>query len=286
MKKSRLIAVIYILILLFSILLPNFYCKKTSNKSQFEKSCINLFKSDFIMDFKIKFFKNRFIIYKQPNISIPNDGFPIVFLFHGAVQHGFSWFLGLNAWNRAQVSFTKSALENGFFVVSFESLKPIKPGPRAWDCFEKNDTLNSDILYVKEVINWLNNSCLPVNVNNIFCAGLSSGAFFCSRLAQSYNYSFKGVILNSGCNADSIIISNNGPDFNCSTGFNISYFHPPTLIVHGRKDRLISYKCAESYYLDLKYNKVDVTKFVDEEAGHIWLNDYNCLIVDWLKKHQ
>jgi len=284
MEKSKFIIIFCVVTLLLSIISPNVY-SKNSNVSLALKSENNLTRNNFIKDFNINFFKNRFILYKTPYISPPKDGFPVLFLFHGAVQHAFSWFLGLNIWNKAQVSFTKCVLDNGFFVISFESLKPIKPGPRAWDCFEKNDTLNSDILFVKEVINWLKNHSLPVDINNIFCAGLSSGAFFCSRLAQSYDYPFKGIILNSGCNADSISITNSGPIFNCSTGFNISFFHPPTLIIHGKKDRLVSCDCAESYYQDLKDNNVDVTRFIDEDGGHIWLKNYNDLIVDWLKQH-
>jgi len=272
------------LLLFFSILLPNF-SSKNSNVSIALKSESSYLKNNFITDFNLKFFNDRFIVYKKPDISYIEDGFPVIFLFHGAVQHAFSWFLGLNKWNRAQVSFTKCVLDNGFFVVSFESLKPIKPGPRAWDAFEKNDSLNSDILFVKQVINWLKNSSLPVDVNSIFCAGFSSGAFFCSRLSQSYNYSFKGVILNSGCNADCINLSRIGPVFNCSTGFNISSFHPSTLIIHGKQDRLVPYECSKSYYSDLYNSGVDVSFLSDDLGGHIWLEKYNSLIVDWLNNH-
>jgi len=284
MKKSKIITIFCILILFLSITLPSFSSKK-SNVSIALKSESCSIKEKFITDFNLKFFNNRFIVYKKPDISPQENGFPVIFLFHGAVQHAFSWFFGLNKWNRAQVSFTKCVLDNGFFVVGFESLKPIKPGPRAWDAFEKNDSLNSDILFVKQVINWLNNSSLPVDVNNIFCAGFSSGAFFCSRLAQSYDYGFKGIILNSGCNADCISISNMGPVFNSSTGFNISSFHPSTLIIHGKQDRLVPYECSNSYYLDLKSSGIDVTLFSDDFGGHNWLEEYNSLIIDWLEKN-
>jgi poly(3-hydroxybutyrate) depolymerase len=284
MKKFNIIGLLFIFILLISIVLPNFSTKNNDITIAF-KSNSNYIKNNFITDFKLQFFNNRFIVYTKPDISPLKDTYPVIFLFHGAVQHSFSWFLGLNKWNRAQVSFTKYVLDNGFFVVSFESLKPIKPGPRVWDAFEKKDSLNSDILFVKRVINWLSNSSLPVDINSIFCAGLSSGAFFCSRLSQSYNYSFKGIILNSGCNADCINISKIGPVFNSSTGFNISCFHPPTLIIHGKKDKLVPYECSKSYYLDLNNSGVDVSLISDDLGGHIWFEKYNSLIVDWIKKH-
>ena len=283
MKNSKIIMVFFIIILLFSVLSPNFFCKEIKNFKNIETEK-DFIENDFLLGFNFKFFKNRFVIYKMPDTSPSTKGYPVVFLFHGAVQHAFSWFFGLNMWNRAQVSFSKCLIDNGFFVVGLESLKPIKPGPRAWDAFEKDDTLNSDILFVKEVIDWLSNSSLPVDTNKTYCAGFSSGAFFCSRLAQSYDFGFKGVILNSGCNADSISISNMGPVFNCSTGFNISLFHPPALLIHGKEDKLVSIVCTESYYQDLMDNNIEVTKLIDEDAGHIWLKDYNQLIIDWLKK--
>ena len=284
MKKYKFITLFCMFILFLSLILPNF-CSKNSDLSFALTSNNSYSKYNFITHFDLKVFNNRFIVYKKPDISSFENGFPVVFLFHGATQHAFSWFLGLNKWNRAQVSFTKCVLDNGFFVVSFESLKPIKPGPRAWDAFEKNDGLNSDILFVKQVINWLKNSSLLVDVNSIFCAGFSSGAFFCSRLSQSYNYSFKGIILNSGCNADCISLSSMGPVFNCSTGFNISAFHPSTLIIHGKQDRLVPYECSNSYYLDLYNSGINVSFFSDDFGGHIWLEEHNSLIVDWLNNH-
>lgn len=283
--KSRLLYLFFIILIGFFILSSAFLISDNavSKEVKLENNKCSLFKNNFVFGFNIKLFDGRFLVYKQPSSSPPANGFPVVFLFHGAVQHSFAWFFGLNLWNRAQVSFTKNLLGNGFFVVGFESLKPVRQGPRAWNSFEKNVSLNYDILHVKKVISWLENSSLPVDVENIYCAGFSSGAFFCSRLAQSYNYDFKGVILNSGCNANSINISDKGPVFNCSTGYEISSFHPPTLIIHGKKDKLVPYDCGESYYLDLNESCVDVTMFSSSKDGHIWLKDFNSMIVEWIK---
>jgi len=284
MKKSRFYILFVTFFVFLLLLFPIFFdnaCKAVNS----EKNNIDFFGKKFITGFHLKFFKRRFIIYKEPNSPPPEKGFPVLFLFHGAVQHAFSWFFGFNFWSKAQTSFTRYALENGFFVVSFESLKPIRPGPRAWDAFEKNMTDNSDFLYLKNVISWLDNSSLSVDVGSIYCAGFSSGAFFCSRLSQSFDYKFKGVIINSGCNANCITLTNFGPVFNCSTGFNISSKHPPALIVHGKKDSLVPYMCAESYYQDLLDGGFEASLLADNSSGHIWLKKYNDLIIDWLKNH-
>ena len=270
---------IFLILINSNIMIPNIATKADSTK---ELSFIDK-KISIVSGFKIKFFKTRFVVYKKPNMPpSQKKGFPVLFLFHGAVQHAFSWFLGLNNWNKAQMSFTNSAIENGFFVVSFESLKPIKPGPRAWNIFEETYN-NSDFFYVRDVIDWLKNSSLTVDMNSIYCAGFSSGAFFCSELSQYFDYKFKGVVLNSGCNVECIDITKTGPVFNFTTGQYISSFHPSTLIVHGKKDRFVPYECAESYYQDLKSNNINVTKLIDETGGHIWLKKYNDQIIGWLK---
>jgi len=280
--KNKFVFLKYFSIIIISlILITNFYINIENVESKENENKKN-FLNNFIVGLKVKFIDKRPILFKQPNINPPEDGYPIVFLFHGATQHAFSWFIGFNKWSRTQISFTKDILENGFFVVSFESKRPIRPGPRAWDAFEEDETINTDIIYTKNVISWLDNSTLSVDCDNIFCAGFSSGAFFCSRLAQSYGYSFKGVILNSGCNVNCINLTNMGPVFNCSKGFNISSFHPPTLLVHGEKDGLVPFECADSYYSDLLTNNIDVTTLFDENIGHIWLEKYNNDIIKWM----
>ncbi len=250
-----------------------------------ENNSNKIVKNNFIFDFKIEIIDERFILYKQPDAAPPENGYKTIFLFHGAGQHALAWFLGFYLWSDAQTSFTKEALENNFFVVGLESKKPVRPGPRGWDAFGKESAKNEDISYVQNVISWLENSSLKVNTNKIYAAGFSSGAFMCSRLAQSIGYRFRGVILNSGCNADSIELTNKGPVFNFSTGFNISTFHPPTLLVHGKKDRLVPIEGAESYFQDLQNNGINVTSIYDESKGHIWLENYNEQILNWIKNH-
>ncbi len=261
------------------------------SKNNFSKSIstdsrtIRILEKNFVFGFNIKFIDERFVLYKQPAGENPENGYPIIFLFHGAVQHAFSWFLGFNIWGDAQTSFTKSALENNFFVIGLESQKPIRPGPRGWHSFEKNISQNNDISYVNSVISWLENSLLPVDTENIYAAGFSSGAFMCSRIAQSIGNKFKGVILNSGCNANSIDITNKGPVFNFSKGFNIPSFHPPALLIHGEKDMIVPTKGSESYYYDLNKSNINTTKLFDESKGHIWLKDFNNEIIKWIKTH-
>ena len=284
MKKTEKILKIFSIVIALTFISPILITANCIEISK-ENNSNKIVKNNFIFDFKLKIIDKRFVLYNQPDTPPPENGYKTIFLFHGAGQHAFAWFLGFYMWSDAQTSFTKAALENNFFVVGLESKRPISFGPRGWDAFEKETTKNDDISYVKNVISWLENSSLPVNTNKIYAAGFSSGAFMCSRLAQSIGYRFKGVILNSGCNADSIELTNRGPVFNFSTGFNISTFHPPTLLVHGEKDMLVPIKGAESYYQDLTENNINVISLYDKSKGHIWLENYNEQILNWIKNN-
>lgn len=279
MNKKKLFLEILIIFVLIILICPNYVSKNQNHKTK------KIEMDNFIFGFNFKFIDGRFIVYKQPVTNPPLEGYPIIFLFHGASLHAFSWFLGFHTWSKAKTTFTKTALENGYFVVGLESKKPMRPGPRGWNSFEEHTSENYDIIYVQEVISFLENSSLRLDTNKIYCAGFSSGAFFCSRLAQSYGHRFRGVILNSGCNADAIEISKSGPDFNFTTGYNISSFHPPTLLVHGEKDSLVPIEGSETYYQDLKDNNINVTKLFDETGRHIWLKGFNNEIINWMKNH-
>lgn len=239
---------------------------------------------NYISNFEIKFLNNRLIFWKQPDISIPENGFPVLFLFHGAVQHGFSWFIGLNQWSRSQTLFTARALEEGFFIIAPDSLKPIRPGPRAWDIFN-NESFSKDFLLIEYVIDWLENSDLPVDIESLYCAGFSSGAFMCSYIGHFFDDRFNAIAVHSGANSESISLTNRGPFFDLNGSYNFSSSFPPTIIIHGEKDDIVPVKCAENFYLDLQRNDIQSKLLIIQDEGHIWISQYNFDILNWFKNH-
>ncbi|MFO8077196.1 MAG: prolyl oligopeptidase family serine peptidase [Thermoplasmatota archaeon] len=226
----------------------------------------------------------RFFLYMQPTQQPTAEGYPIIFLFHGASQHAFSWLIGLNKWNKNQMSFATEALDNGFFLILLESNRPIRPGPRAWDVFTTNNSANNDIQYIQSILSWLNQSQLPVNMDSVFCAGFSSGAFMCSRLALNYEHLFNAIAVNSGCNAESITLSQRGPVFDIHSSYNLSADHPPTILLHGQRDQLVPVQCATNYYQDLRNSSVETQILIAPTHGHIWLSAYNQDILNWFSK--
>jgi poly(3-hydroxybutyrate) depolymerase len=240
------------------------------------------YKFNYISGFRIELLNNRLFFWRQPDITIPEDGFPVLFLFHGAVQHAFAWFIGLNQWSKSQSIFTEKALEQGFFIICAESLKPVKPGPRAWDIF--NDPSDSkDYFFIKDMIEWLEKSDLPVNCDSLYCSGFSSGAFMCSYIGHFFNDHFKAIAVHSGANSDSILLNSRGPYFDLNRSYNFSSSFPPTILLHGGNDSVVPVICAENFYSDLKRNGIPSKLLINNDKGHIWNSQFDAEILDWFQ---
>ncbi len=201
---------------------------------------------------------------------------------HGAAQYPSSWFIGLYAWGQEQTTFTKAALEKGFFIVAPASQRPVMPGPRAWDVFTKNLTDAEDLQFFIDILSWLETIKTPINRNAVYCAGFSSGAFMASRIALAYGNRIAGIIVHSGANADAITLTDRGPVFNYTVPYEFPEHHSPTLLIHGGADHFVPSECGLHYYDELVRNGFDATLFLDPTGGHIWLSKFNEDILNWL----
>jgi poly(3-hydroxybutyrate) depolymerase len=239
----------------------------------------------FLTSFKIKFLKTRFLLYKQPSTTPPENGFPILFILHGAVQHAFAWFFPFNPWTKQQNMFLKDAIDEDFFVVAPESRRPFLIGPRSWDCFEEDISKNKDLQFIENIIEWLNTSNLPVDTDNIFAAGFSSGAFMCSRIGYAMGEKFNALAVHSGVNCESIKITIFGPVFDCESSLDLPDNHPPTIIVHGEKDSFVPFECANHFYNELVRFGIEANITTDPEGGHTWLSQFNNEILDFFKSY-
>ena len=142
MKKG--IHPIFFLLIVFILIFPSSTPAYQKNDN---KNVIN--------NFHLESVGNRFFLWAKPIEKESYDKSPVIFLFHGAAQHAFSWILGLNSIAQKQVSFTRDALQEGFFIIALESQRPICPGPRALNVFNNNTTTNNDFSYVYSIVQWL-----------------------------------------------------------------------------------------------------------------------------------
>ncbi|MEF8847743.1 MAG: hypothetical protein V5A68_01250 [Candidatus Thermoplasmatota archaeon] len=173
-------------------------------------------------------------MFKIPDFSSPNQGYPVLFLMHGAVQTALSWFFGLNPWSLKQTVFSKKFLEKGFIIIAPTAGRPITFGPRAWDSISlKNNS--EDVVTIKECIKWLENSSLKADLNNLFFVGFSSGGFMTIWLGKTLQDKINAIAVHSAAYAESIKITKKGLEFNCTSQLNFSKQYPPTILIHGKK---------------------------------------------------
>ncbi len=269
--RSRLLKIIVLflfLLLIFPIISSGFICKKQ-------------FSSRFIFGFNRERINDRFFFYKTPGTEMPEEGYPVLFLFHGAVQHGFNWFIGFDPWSYRQTQFTRKSLEKGFFVIAPSSLKPVLPGPRAWDIFSNE---SKDLVFMKDIFDWIELHDEILDTENIFCAGFSSGGFMCSRVGHVFLDKIKAIAVHSGANADSIYLTDGQPGFDLDKNYSFSEDFPYTIIIHGEQDNFVPVEAAKSFYLDLQRCGIVSEKHIDLEKGHIWFSEYEDLIFDFFDK--
>jgi len=272
-KDRKKIAFIYIFIIC-SLLLstPQVMSFQVSNNKNMKSS------------FHIELIDGRFFLWAEPDsIKPPEQGYPAIFLFHGATQHAFSWILGLNAWSKNQKSFTQEALEQGYVVICLESKRPVSNGPRAWDIFSDTTSENKDISYILSIIDWCENSTTAIDTNNLFCAGFSSGAFMCSKIGSLLEKKFNALAVHSGGNAERFILTETGPTYDLTSSYNISNTHPPTLIIHGKKDNIVPLEWGLTYYNDLVESNIDTEQLLQNDQGYIWIPVFNKNILQWFE---
>jgi len=265
--KSKFFTVFISFLLLF-VFFSNI-CNASINKTSLN--------SRFIFGFKKEKIDCRTFYYKAPVTEKPESGYPVIFLFHGAVQHGFDWFFGFNPWSYRQTQFTRKCLDDGYFVIAPSSLKPVRPGPRAWDIFS-NDT--KDVIFMEKMLEWVSSN-EDLDIDNIYCAGFSSGGFMCSRVGHIFGNQIKAIAVNSGANADCIYLTNGPPEFDLNRTYDIKSDFPPTIIIHGEQDGFVPVEAANLFYDDLQRCGIFSEKHINPDIGHIWLTDYENLIFEF-----
>ena len=226
----------------------------------------------------------RLILYQKPFSPPPDSGYPVLFLLHGASQYPFSWFFSLNSWSIRQSCFSEKAIEAGFFIIAPSSGRPITPGPHAWSSFIDDVNESKDLQLFNSLFNWLENDLsIFIDLDHVFCAGFSSGGFMASRLAKEFPDRFSGVLIHSGTDADSITFTKRGPEFDCNSSLNYSKNHPPTLVVHGEKDRLVPYECGLHLFEELQRHNITSSLLTDVEKGHVWLSMHSENMLQWFE---
>ncbi len=116
----------------------------------------------------------------------------------------------------------------------------------------------------------------PVDTDRLYATGISSGGYMTSRMAVSYAEHFAALAIQSASYAT---CSGRG----CRVE-DLERDHPPTLFLHGDKDKIVPAPTMTRYADDLDAQGTETRVCVDEDAGHEWLGIAPTEIPAWFTR--
>ncbi|UCD14268.1 MAG: prolyl oligopeptidase family serine peptidase [Thermoplasmatales archaeon] len=280
--KKKLMIVFAIFVVVFLLIEPAIANSQTLWKHDYTSTLKNL------DDPHEEILNGRRFLWKAPSLPPLDDGYPVLFVLHGATQYAESWFWsgkgglkGSFVWGKRQTNFVENALEKGFFIIAPDSIRPYKFGPKAWDSSTMNFNESKDLPFIQDILDWLLNPPVPINSSRIFCIGFSSGAFMTSRIAYFFGSQFRATAVHSGGFADRGHLTVLQHSFDYNSKHDISEDHPPTLIIHGSKDLLVPIELGVRYYKELQNAGIRVHILLNSNGRHIWQSIFNKQILEW-----
>lgn len=217
----------------------------------------------------------RAVKYLLPKGTPPKKGWPVVFIFQGSF-----WPVKFfrNADEVSEIYYEAQTIQEllkaGFAVVAPRALAGL-----AWQTnapyFKNNYEDSSDFQMMKNLIKEIKKGALgPLNSQQLFATGISSGGYNTSRMAIAFPGKFKALAVHSASYATCM-----GPI--CDIPEQLSKMHPPTLILAGEKDKVVNPKTSIAYYEALERNNIATAMYLDPQTGHGWFARSPQLIVEW-----
>ena len=239
------------------------------------------------LSYNIEEIGDRRVYLSFPKGSPPLEGWPIVILLHGRGQSGGAWFGKGPLSIGEQKFFPPILVDSGFAVLAPDGAEPFRKGLKEWDFFHRKRENSKDIPFFESLFSWMEkNPKLKFDMNKLYVAGISSGGFMTSRLAQAFPLKFRAACVIAAGNPDSFRFVSDLPlAEEADPSPAITSKHPPTLILHGTKDNIVPLEKGERYYQELK--KAGVETEIHEIPGgrHLWPEQYNQRIVQWFITH-
>lgn len=227
----------------------------------------------------------RTYLYAQPDGPPPLGGWPVLILFHGAMQQGCVW-AKLSRFN----AFKNKALQRGYSVIAPDSLYRAKGkvdnilaaiGAPRWNLDDiPHQPIGPSLDYGNNDINFLNALLKEIkhqpalNESQVFLTGFSSGAAFTMIAAHAFTTRIRAVSINSGGYLGDMA-------FDPPTSG-----HPPVMINHGTNDYIVNYKNSTKYFEDLSAAGVHAKLNLSKGSGHHWLYLYDKEVLDWFDDHR
>ncbi len=117
----------------------------------------------------------------------------------------------------------------------------------------------------------------PVDRENVFLSGFSSGGYMSSRLAQEAVIArqIRGIVVHSASYGECLASQ-------CYVPANLPAFHPPTLLVANKDDSIVPFYTVEMYQARLRDNQIPQQAVFSNEGDHAWKKNHGSRVVDWL----
>lgn len=218
----------------------------------------------------------RDVVWQVPHGTPPKDGWPVAMIFQGTVSPVKFERTRYSAFGTYyEVKTIKRLLDSGYAV-----LAPRAAANVAWH------TNLSGVLYKATTdYSFFNNLFDAIddgvfgnlNGGKKFATGISSGGYNASRMAVTWPYEFKALVVHSASYATCAAAACVVPILKSN--------HPPTAFVHGLWDPLAPWWAMDSYYDRLRFQGKP-TKRLNVNGGHEWFSGSPKFVVDWFNRYR
>lgn len=223
----------------------------------------------------------REVHWQVPRGTPPPDGWPAVIMFQGTgALAELTWVANplepFGAYEQTQT--VQRLLDSGYVVITPETHLA---GLTFWDT---NNLLvdylssNDHLLMLELFVRIGAGSFGPVDEDNLFATGISSGGYMTSRMGVTYPERFRALAVASGSYATC-----GGPL--CTIG-PIPADHPPTLFLHGALDPVVPLWTMDLYRDALSARGVQTRRVVDPLALHRWIAPAPAEVLAWFNGHR
>lgn len=225
---------------------------------------------------------DREVHWQLPEGEAPADGWPVAVLYQGSfLSAERTWEAepddDFGGWHQTRL--VEALLGAGFAVLTPETRYD---GATYWDTnvlpWSVSWEKSADHRLVEAIFDGVDGGVFgPLDPDALYAAGISSGGYMTSRMAEAYPGRFRALAIQSASWATC-------SGAICDLPKALPADHPPTLFLHGEDDLIVPVGTMQKYAdaLEAQGTEVDVVR--EAEVGHAWLPVAPEAIVAWFDR--
>jgi len=231
---------------------------------------------------------NRSVYFQVPEGPAPSNGWPFAVFFQGSFAGpSLDWSLSTRDPFNAilQIDTFWALLSAGIAVLAPAAIDDLfwETNIPPYDVLPNLWYQSDDHAMIVELLSAADNASLPFNVpldvDNAFAFGISSGGYQSSRVAVDMPSWFRAVVVANGA-----YMTCGGPV--CSTPRTVSPNHPPTRILYGLIDPVVPAYTSLDYLKTLQRSNVTSDAIECALCVHEWIPDSAVAVVSWFNAYR